>query len=164
MFYIGSGSITVESCSITEEALKAVNPGFVISGDSSHKTSVDFIIDIQYTEHDIGCYADPIELTGTFERIHFTFPDQEIKDNSKLKEIRASSVTVEVTDAATGVTVRRTLPIDYVETANGLRLIAEDSHGNPSELVFYSGFGLGKIRDLTGGGPDADPCGGHSGH
>ena len=74
MFYIGSGSITVESCSITEEALKAVNPGFVISGDSSHKTSVDFIIDIQYTEHDIGCYADPIELTGTFERIHFTFP------------------------------------------------------------------------------------------
>ena len=87
MFYIGTGSITVESCSITEEALKAVNPGFVKSGDSSHKTSVDFIIDIQYTEHDIGCYADPIELTGTFERIHFTFPDQEIKDNSKLKEI-----------------------------------------------------------------------------
>ena len=85
-------------------------------------------------------------------------------ENSKLKEIRASSVTVEVTDAATGVTVRRTLPIDYVETANGLRLIAEDSHGNPSELVFYSGFGLGKIRDLTGCGPDADPCGGHSGH
>ena len=83
---------------------------------------------------------------------------------SKPKEIRASSVTVEVTDATTGEVFRRTLPIDYVETAAGLRLMAEDANGNPAQLVFYSSFGLGKIRDLTGGGPDADPCGGHSGH
>lgn len=79
----------------------------------------------------------------------------------KLREIRASSVTVEVTDAATGRTFRRTLPIDYLETANALRLSAEDAHGEPAELVFYSGTGVGRLRDLTGKGPDTDPCGGH---
>ena len=82
---------------------------------------------------------------------------------NKLKEIRASEITVEVTDAATGLTLRRTLPIDYSETANCLRLAAEDAEGRPAELVFYSNTGLGRLRDLTGGGPDKDPCGGHSG-
>ena len=82
---------------------------------------------------------------------------------NKPKEIRASSVTVEVTDAVSGETFRRTLPIDYYENASALRLIAEDAHGEPAQLVFYSDFGLGKLRDLTGGGPDKDPCGGHSG-
>ncbi len=84
-------------------------------------------------------------------------------ENSKPREIRAAEVTVEVKDAVTGEVFRRTLPIDYYETANALRLIAEDAHGEPSELVFYTNFGLKKLRDLTGGGPDKDPCGGHSG-
>ncbi len=87
-----------------------------------------------------------------------------MEQEKKVKEIRAAEVTVEVKDALTGQVFRRTLPIDYYETANALRLIAEDAHGEPSELVFYTNFGLGKLRDLTGGGPDADPCGGHSGH
>ena len=60
------------------------------------------------------------------------------------------------------LTLRRTLPIDYLETANCLRLAAEDAQGRPAELVFYSNTGLGRLRDLTGGGPDKDPCGGHS--
>ena len=59
-----------------------------------------------------------------------------MSDNEKLREITASEVTVEVTDARTGVTVRRTLPIDFHETANCLRLAAEDAEGRPSELVF----------------------------
>ena len=84
-----------------------------------------------------------------------------MSDNEKLREITASEVTVEVTDARTGVTVRRTLPIDFHETATCLRLAAEDAEGRPSELVFYSNTGLGRLRDLTGGGPDKDPCGGH---
>ena len=84
------------------------------------------------------------------------------KQNS-LREIRAAEVTLEVTDAGTGLTLRRTLPIDYLETANCLRLAAEDAQGRPAELVFYSNTGLGRLRDLTGGGPDKDPCGGHSG-
>ena len=84
-------------------------------------------------------------------------------ENNNIKDIRASEVTVEVKDALTGQVFRRTLPIDYVETANALRLMAEDAHGNPAELVFFSSKGLGRLRDLTGGGPDADPCGGHAG-
>ena len=84
--------------------------------------------------------------------------------DDKLKEIRADSVTIEVTDAVTGRTFRRTLPIDYLETANALRLAAENAHGEPAELVFYSGIGVNRLRDLTGGGPDKDPCGGHCGH
>ena len=81
---------------------------------------------------------------------------------NKPKEIRAAEVTVEVKDAATGEVYRRTLPIDYVENATALRLMAEDGQGNPAQLVFYSNFGLKKLRGLTGGGPDKAPCGGHS--
>ena len=84
-----------------------------------------------------------------------------IVEDNKLKEIRAGQITVEVTDAATGQTFRRVLPVDYYENANCLRLAAEDAHGEPAQLVFYSGDGVGRLRDLTGGGPDADPCGGH---
>lgn len=54
-----------------------------------------------------------------------------MSDNEKLREITASEVAVEVTDARTGVTVRRTLPIDFHETANCLRLAAEDAEGRP---------------------------------
>ncbi len=86
-----------------------------------------------------------------------------MEKQNELKEIRASEVTIEVTDEKTGLSLRRTLPIDYFETANCLRLSAEDSEGKPSELVFYSNTGLGRLRDLTGGGPDKDPCGGHGG-
>lgn len=50
------------------------------------------------------------------------------KQNS-LREIRAAEVTLEVTDSQTGLTLRRTLPIDYLETANCLRLAAEDAQG-----------------------------------
>ena len=82
---------------------------------------------------------------------------------NKPREIRASSVTVEVTDTVSGETFRRTLPIDYYENASALRLIAEDAHGEAAELVFYSGTGVNRLRDLTGGGPNSDPCGGHSG-
>ena len=99
-----------------------------------------------------------------------------MSDTEKLTEIRASEVTVEVKDARSGLTLRRTLPIDYLETANCLygsdyafrdiyllSAAAEDAEGKPAELVFYSNIGLGRLRDLTGGGPDKDPCGGHGG-
>ena len=81
---------------------------------------------------------------------------------NKPKEIRAAEVTVEVKDAATGEVYRRTLPIDYVENATALRLMAEDGQGNPAQLVFYSNFAPKKLRDLPGGGPAKDPCGGHT--
>lgn len=84
-------------------------------------------------------------------------------ENDDIFEISAKEVTVEVTDEKTGQSFRRTLPIDYLETAHCLRLMAEDLDGKPSELVFFSDLGKSRLRDMTGGGADKDPCGGHSG-
>ena len=81
-----------------------------------------------------------------------------------IREIRASEVTIEVTDKATGQTFRRTLPIDYVETANALRLMAENASGQPSELVFFTTEGQRHLLDMVGAGADQDPCGGHGRH
>ena len=77
-------------------------------------------------------------------------------------EISAKEVTVEVVDAASGKTYRRTLPIDYYETANALILRGENLDGSFSQLVFYSARGMQRMQDLTGKGPDADPCGTHT--
>lgn len=83
-------------------------------------------------------------------------------DEKELFEISASTVTVEITDEATGEVFRRELPIDYYENANFLRLRGENLDGSISQLVFYSSRGIERIKDLTGKGPDKDPCGGHS--
>lgn len=80
----------------------------------------------------------------------------------KLTEITAKTVTVEVTDEATGKVYRRILPIDYYENANLLKLQGENLDGTISQLVFYSARGLERLKDLIGKGPDEDNCGGHS--
>lgn len=80
-----------------------------------------------------------------------------------LFEIRADTVTLELVDIATNTLVRRTLPLSYYENAHCLRLQGEDFKGKASEIVFFSQQGVDKMRDMTGGGPDRDPCGGHSG-
>ncbi|WMJ84007.1 hypothetical protein ACS3UN_13070 [Oscillospiraceae bacterium LTW-04] len=82
--------------------------------------------------------------------------------DSKTNEISASMVTVEVTDEKTGIKYRRELPIEYYETANCLRLRGETLDGSPAELVFYSGRGIDRLKDLTGLGPDEDSCGNHT--
>ena len=83
-------------------------------------------------------------------------------EDKELFEITARSVIVEVTDEKTGEVFRRELPIDFYENANLLRLSGENLDGSTSQLVFYSARGLERIRDLTGKGPDSDPCGGHT--
>lgn len=82
--------------------------------------------------------------------------------DEKISQISAKEVTVEVVDEATGKVYRRTLPIDYYETANGLVLRGENLDGSISQLVFYSARGMQRMQDLTGKGPDEDHCGGHS--
>lgn len=79
----------------------------------------------------------------------------------KVFQITAKEVTVEVVDEATGKSYRRTLPIDYFENANGLVLRGENLDGSVSQLIFYSARGMERMRDLTGKGPDEDPCGTH---
>lgn len=82
--------------------------------------------------------------------------------DDELFEITADMVTVEVTDRNTGRIFRRELPIDYFENANFLRLSGENLDGSVSQLVFYTARGVERMKDLTGKGPNYDPCGGHS--
>lgn len=81
--------------------------------------------------------------------------------NEDIFQISAQEVTLEVTDSVSGKTYRRTLPIDYLETANTLVLRGENLDGSLSQLVFYTARGMQRLQDLTGNGPDKDPCGTH---
>ena len=76
-------------------------------------------------------------------------------------ELSANIVTIEVTDEKTDRLFRRELPIDYYENANCLRLRGENLDGSMSELVFFTGRGLERLRDTTGLGADHDGCGEH---
>ena len=71
----------------------------------------------------------------------------------KIFEITAKEVTVQVKDERTGVVYSRTLPIDYYENANVLKLSGENLDGSSSSIVFYSARGIE--------GADHDSCGTH---
>lgn len=73
-------------------------------------------------------------------------------------KITADEIKIEIIDKDTGETYIRKLPVSYLETSNFLRLSAEDSHGKPSSLVFYTEQGVRSLRDMTGGGPDTHRC------
>ena len=79
----------------------------------------------------------------------------------KIFEITAKEVTIQVKDESTGEQYSRTLPIDYYENANVLKLSGENLDGSSSSIVFYSVRGMEKLKDLTGKGADHDPCGTH---
>ena len=79
----------------------------------------------------------------------------------KIFEITAKEVTIQVTDERTGEQYSRTLPIDYYENANVLKLSGENLDGSSSSIVFYSVRGMERLKDLTGKGVDHDPCGTH---
>ena len=81
--------------------------------------------------------------------------------DQELFEINADTVTIAVTDAATGKLYPRELPIDYYENANFLRLSGENMDGSVSRLVFLSARGIERVKDITGKGPDHDRCGTH---
>ena len=79
----------------------------------------------------------------------------------KIFEITAKEVTIQVKDERTGEQYSRTLPIDYYENANVLKLSGENLDGSSSSIVFYSVRGMESLKDLTGKGVDHDPCGTH---
>ena len=79
----------------------------------------------------------------------------------KIFEITAKEVTIQVKDERTGEQYSRTLPIDYYENANVLKLSGENLDGSSSCTVFYSVRGMERLKDLTGKGVDHDPCGTH---
>ena len=80
---------------------------------------------------------------------------------NKIFEITAKEVTIQVKDERTGEQYSRTLPIDYYENANVLKLSGENLDGSSSSIVFYSVRGMERLKDLTGKGVDHDPCGTH---
>ena len=55
----------------------------------------------------------------------------------KIFEITAKEVTVQVKDERTGVVYSRTLPIDYYENANVLKLSGENLDGSSSPLFLF---------------------------
>ena len=79
----------------------------------------------------------------------------------KIFEITAKEVTIQVKDERTVEQYSRTLPIDYYENANVLKLSGENLDGSSSSIVFYSVRGMERLKDLTGKGVDHDPCGTH---
>lgn len=79
----------------------------------------------------------------------------------KIFEITAKEVTIQVKDERTGEQYSRTLPIDYYENANVLKLSGENLDGSSSSIIFYSVRGMERLKDLTGKGVDHDPCGTH---
>ena len=67
----------------------------------------------------------------------------------KIFEITAKEVTIQVKDERTGEQYSRTLPIDYYENANVLKLSGENLDGSSSSIVFYSVRGMERLKDLT---------------
>ena len=74
----------------------------------------------------------------------------------KIFEITAKEVTIQIKDERTGEQYSRTLPIDYYENANVLKLSGENLDGSSSSIVFYSVRGMERLKDLTGKGVDHD--------
>lgn len=75
-----------------------------------------------------------------------------------IEKIESPSVAVEVLDRETGMLFRRELPLNYLETENGIILSGENSNGAPSTIAFLSDTALHRINDLRGKGPDEHTC------
>ncbi|HBS59226.1 MAG: hypothetical protein AAGU23_04275 [Bacillota bacterium] len=80
----------------------------------------------------------------------YTFDDGEVVD-----VLEANEAVVEFWDRNTGKLFRRNLPINCMETANGIVLTGETMEGQPSKIAFLSETALQKIHDLIGKGADA---------
>lgn len=79
----------------------------------------------------------------------------ETEDGAVVDILEANEAVVEFWDRNTGKLFRRTLPINCMETANGIVLAGETMDGQPSKIAFLSEAALQKIHDLVGKGPDA---------
>jgi len=75
-----------------------------------------------------------------------------------IEKIESPGVAVEVLDRETGMLFRRELPLNYLETDNGIILSGENSNGAPSTIAFLSDTALHRINDLRGKGPDEHTC------
>lgn len=73
-----------------------------------------------------------------------------------LTRITAERVRLLVTDQETGRPFLRSLPLDYLETSNGITLAGETYAAQPTQIVFFTEFALGKLLELQGEEGDCD--------
>jgi len=83
---------------------------------------------------------------------------QDLGETNFPNKIEADSVVVEIMDNTTSKIFRRNLPIEYVETDNGIRLSGETIDGKATQIVFFSDTAITKINDLLGMGPNTPRC------
>lgn len=81
-----------------------------------------------------------------------------------LTSITAEEVELLVTDQVTGRPFHRTLPLDYLETSNGITLSGETYAAQPTQIVFFTDFALGKLLELQGEEGDDDHDHAHHHH
>ncbi|NLW25310.1 MAG: hypothetical protein GXY91_08790 [Clostridia bacterium] len=87
--------------------------------------------------------------------------EKEFNEDEIMDKIEAHSAVIEVKDKNTGLLFRRYIPIDYLETDNGIIISGETLSGTVSEIAFLSDLALSRIKDLRGMGPEKDSCGSH---
>ena len=108
----------------------------------------------------------PAELTSLrvqcMEAVNTFFDQLPAEPQQPVSHLSSHEVTVEFVDEASSLLYRRALPIDLEENVNGIKLIAEDMHGHPLQMVFYAASSARRIHDLMGEGPDEDACQTHS--
>ncbi len=67
-----------------------------------------------------------------------------------LSSITAEEVQLLVTDQLTGRPFYRVLPLEFLETSNGVTLSGETYAAQPTQIVFFTEFALGKLLELQG--------------
>ncbi|MFZ7101140.1 MAG: hypothetical protein ACOWWO_00585 [Peptococcaceae bacterium] len=75
-----------------------------------------------------------------------------------MDKIEADAVVIEIADKNTGKVFRRSLPVQYLETDNGVMLSGETIAGVPSQIAFFSDAAVSRMHDITGRGPDSHRC------
>lgn len=81
-----------------------------------------------------------------------------IPEDAIVNKIESDFVVVEVVDRNTGKLFRRKLPLNYLETDNGIILSGENTECRPVQIAFLSDAALNKIIDVTGKGRDTQRC------
>ncbi|EIW20258.1 hypothetical protein SAMN04515679_1283 [Pelosinus fermentans] len=120
-----------------------------------HRESYGELLTLQQELHTIYLDTTAKHLEQWSQKYGSDTPDE----SNLLDKIEADSVVVEIIDNNTGRVFRRSLPINYLETDNGLLLTGETMEGNPSQIVFLSETAITKVNDLLGKGPDIPRCG-----
>ncbi|HHX30257.1 MAG TPA: hypothetical protein GX720_03405 [Clostridiaceae bacterium] len=112
----------------------------------------------------IGREGDPDRMIPALWEALTQIAQDEEQKRPPLTKITAGQVRLLVTDDETGRVFERTLPLDYLETSNGITLSGETYAAQPAQIVFYTEFALGKLLELQGEDDDHDHDHDHDHH